>query len=249
MKNLLLTFSLLLSYVLAAQKSNTIRYGNLLEFKIPKKYELRTNTKLNEDKDKILKKLDFKGSKSQYVLQPIGMNDLSETNGLFSRILVKIEYGDYDSNKKTSEYSKEYLDNIGKYFRSALEETPNTQIIRTSPVTKINFKNRNFIDFEYISKTNQDSEILDRTLTFMDKTYLIRFTISYRVNEEEYWSNDIQEFLNSIIIKDSKVIKKALPQKQKNIPKKKLTPLQLRALQESQNPNEATTRSMQVTNK
>lgn len=245
MNNLLLTFALLLSYVLAAQKSNTIRYGNLLEFKIPKKYELRTNTKLNEDKDKILKKLDFKGSKSQYVLQPIGMNDLSETNGLFSRILVKIEYGDYDSNKKTREYSKEYLDNIGKYFRSALEETPNTQIIRTSPVTKINFKNRNFIDFEYISKTNQDSAILDRTLTFMDKTYLIRFTISYRVNEEEYWNNDIQEFLNSIIIKD-KVLKKVLPQKQLKVQKKKLTPMQLKVLEDSKNPgNDASIRSMQ----
>lgn len=245
MKSLLLSTALFFAHILVAQESNTIKYGNLLEFQIPEKYELRTNSKINEDKDKILKELDFKGSKSQYILQPKGMNDISNKIKLYSRILVKIEYGNFDTNQKTREYSKEFLGKLGTYFTSTIEKMPNTQVLKTSSVSKINLKNKNFIDFECISKINQDPAILDRTLTFMDKTYLIRFTISYRVNEEEYWNNDIHEFLNSIIIKNN-VIKKVLPQKQQNIQKKKLTPMQLKVLQDSKNyNNDASIRSMQ----
>ena len=245
MKSLLLSTALFFAHILVAQESNTIKYGNLLEFQIPEKYELRTNSKINEDKDKILKELDFKGSKSQYILQPKGMNDISNKIKFYSRILVKIEYGNFDTNQKTREYSKEFLGKLGTYFTSTIEKMPNTQVLKTSSVSKINLKNKNFIDFECISKINQDPEILDRTLTFMDKTYLIRFTISYRVTEEEYWNNDIHEFLNSIIIKDN-VVKKVLPQKQQNIQKKKLTPMQLKVLQDSKNSNnDASIRSMQ----
>ncbi|WP_426094069.1 hypothetical protein [Flavobacterium sp. DSR2-3-3] len=249
MKNLLLSFALFFSYVIVAQESNTIKYGNLLEFKIPEKYELRTNAELNRNKDLILKELDFKGSKSQYILQPKGMNKTAGKIDYYSKILIKIEYGNFESNNNIAEYTQEKLDNLEKYFKSAIEKLPNTRIIYMSPVKKITLINKNFINFETLGVTNQDPLISDRIMTFMDKTYLIRFTISYRVSEEEYWSNDIQEFLNSIIIKD-KVIKRVLPQKVQKVQKKKLTPMQLKVLQDSQNPNnDASLRSMQSINK
>lgn len=247
MKNLLITFTFFLSYNIGAQKSNIIKYGNLLEFKIPEKYELRNYAQLNRNKDLILKELDFKGSTSQYVLQPKGMNKMAREINSYSRILIKIEYGNFESNNNIGEYSQEKLNDLEKYFKSAIEKLPDTRIIYMSPVKKIILKNKNYIDFETIGTTNKDPLISDRTMTFMDKTYLIRFTISYRVSEDEYWRNDIEEFLNSVIIKN-KVIKKVLPQKQQNVQMKKLTPMPIKVLQDSKNSNnDASIRSMQST--
>jgi hypothetical protein len=202
MKNFWLLFLLLNCTLSNAQENTTIKYGTLLEFKVPKKYELRTNAYINEVKKEILKDLEFNGEASQYVLQPKGLNDANGVSKLYSRILIKIQYGNFVPNKNINQYSKLDLDNMRNSFISEMGKIKSIKIINTKPVTKLFLKGKTFIDLTYTHVQDKDGAISNKILTYMDKTFIIRFTISYKESEEKYWLSSIQEFLDSITIKN-----------------------------------------------
>lgn len=202
MKTLSITLLLLITNMIVAQENNTIKYGKLLEFKVPAKYELRTNAFLNELNGIVIDKLKFEKSASQYILQPKGMNDMNKKIDLYSRIIIDIEYGDYDSNEKVGKYNNEKIkaleNTVEEFLNGMATKMPNLEIKNVSPVSIIWFKNKNFIVYDYKRELNQNPEVLVKILTFQEETFLIRFTISYRVSEEEYWAIDIKDFLNNV---------------------------------------------------
>ena len=201
MKNFIITsFLFVLSFISYGQQLETIKYGNILEFGIPDKYELRTNAYINEVKNEVLKELDFKSSVSQYVLQPKGMNNTNGKSNLYSRILVKVENGNFESNQKLIKHTKSELEELESYIKSEISKVPYIQIIKTTPVSVLILKNKGFIDFSYISKDDKDN-IITRMLTFSDINYRIRISIIYSESEKYYWENSIKDFLNSINIK------------------------------------------------
>lgn len=202
MKNLILICFLFLVNVIFSQKNDVIKYGDILDFKVPEKYELRTNAYINEVKKDVLKELDFKSSLSQYVLQPKDMNDLNGRSNLYSRILVKVEHGNYESNQILIGYTKPDLENIEKHLIAEINKVPYIHIIKTSPVSVLKIKDKGFIDFSYTSKQGNEEAVNTRVVTYMDKNYLIRFSIIYRENEKNYWDSSIQDFLKSINIKN-----------------------------------------------
>jgi hypothetical protein len=201
MKNFIITFLLfILSFISYGQHLETIKYGNILEFGIPDKYELRTNAYINEVKNEVLKELDFKSSVSQYVLQPKGMNETNGKSNLYSRILIKVEKGNFESNQKLIKHTKSELEELESYIKSEISKVPYIQIIKTTPVSILILKSKGFIDFSYISK-DDEGNIVTRMLTFSDINYRIRISIIYRESEKNYWENSIKDFLNSINIK------------------------------------------------
>ena len=202
MKNFCLLLFVLNCILSNAQENPTIKYGTILEFKIPKKYELRTNAYIDDAKKEVLKDLQFKGGVSQYVLQPKGMNNMNSVTNLYSRILIKIEHGNFVPNKSINDYSTSDLDKLRKSFEYEMEKIKSIKIISTKPVTKLLLKGKTFIDFSYTHVQDDDGAIANKILTYMDKTYLIRFTISYKVSEEKYWLSSIQEFLGNLTIKN-----------------------------------------------
>ena len=201
MKNYIIIFFLfILSFTSYSQHLETIKYGNILEFGIPDKYELRTNAYINEVKNEVLKELDFKNSVSQYVLQPKGMNNTSGISNLYSRILIKIENGNYESNQKLIKYTKSELAELESYIKYEINKIPYIQIIKSTPLSITIIKNKGFIDFTYVSIQDEDITVT-RILTYTDLHNLIRISITYRDSEKYYWENSIKDFLNSINIK------------------------------------------------
>jgi hypothetical protein len=205
MKSLSISLLFLITNLIVAQENNTIKYGKLLEFKVPEKYELRTNAFLNEVNGKVLAKLKYEKSASQYILQPRGMNDMDKQTELYSRIIIDIEYGDYDNNEKVGKYNNEKIksfeNKVEEFLNGMVTKMPSLQINNVSPVSIIRFKNKNFIVYDYKRELNHNPEVLVKTLTFQEETFLIRFTISYRVSEKEYWAKSISDFLNNVSIK------------------------------------------------
>lgn len=201
MKNFIITsFLFILSFISYGQHLETIKYGYILEFGIPDKYELRTNAYINEVKNEVLKELDFKSSVSQYVLQPKGMNNTNGKSNLYSRILIKVENGNFESNQKLIKHTKSELEELESYIKSEISKVPYIQIIKTTPISILILKSKGFIDFSYISK-DDEGNIVTRMLTFTDINYRIRISIIYRESEKYYWENSIKDFLNSINIK------------------------------------------------
>jgi hypothetical protein len=201
MKNFIIIFLLfILSFTSYSQNLESIKYGNILEFGIPDKYELRTNAYINEVKNEVLKELDFKSSVSQYVLQPKGMNNTNGKSNLYSRILIKVEKGNFESNQKLLKYTKSELEELESYIKFELSKVSYVQIIKSTPVSIIILKSKGFIDFSYTSKDDEEN-IVTRMLTFLDINHRIRISIIYRESEKYYWENSIKDFLNSINIK------------------------------------------------
>jgi len=201
MKNFIIIFLLfILSFTSYSQNLESIKYGNILEFGIPDKYELRTNAYINEVKNEVLKELDFKSSVSQYVLQPKGMNNTNGKSNLYSRILIKVEKGNFESNQKLLKYTKFELEELESYIKFELSKVSYVQIIKSTPVSIIILKSKGFIDFSYTSKDDEEN-IVTRMLTFLDINHRITISIIYRESEKYYWENSIKDFLNSINIK------------------------------------------------
>jgi hypothetical protein len=201
MKNFIIIFLLfILSFTSYSQNLESIKYGNILEFGIPDKYELRTNAYINEVKNEVLKELDFKSSVSQYVLQPIEMNNTNGKSNLYSRILIKVEKGNFESNQKLLKYTKFELEELESYIKFELSKVSYVQIIKSTPVSIIILKSKGFIDFSYTSKDDEEN-IVTRMLTFLDINHRITISIIYRESEKYYWENSIKDFLNSINIK------------------------------------------------
>lgn len=201
MKNFIkISILFMITFISYGQQHETIKYGEVLEFGIPDKYELRTNAYINEVKNEVLKELDFKSSVSQYVLQPKGMNNTNGKSNLYSRILIKVENGNFESNQKLIKHTKSELEELESYIKSEISKVPYIQIIKTTPVSILILKSKGFIDFSYISN-DDEGNIVTRILTFSDINYRIRISIIYRESEKYYWENSIKYFLNSINIK------------------------------------------------
>lgn len=201
MKNFIkISILFMITFISYGQQHETIKYGEVLEFGIPDKYELRTNAYINEVKNEVLKELDFKSSVSQYVLQPKGMNNTNGKSNLYSRILIKVENGNFESNQKLIKHTKSELEELESYIKSEISKVPYIQIIKTTPVSILILKSKGFIDFSYISN-DDEGNIVTRFLTFSDINYRIRISIIYRESEKYYWENSIKYFLNSINIK------------------------------------------------
>lgn len=206
MKNFIMLCFFFLANVIFSQKNDIIKYGNLLDFKVPEKYELRTNIFYNDVKSGFQKKLDIDSSEAKYILQPIGMNDMEKKTSTYSRILIDVEYGDFDLNPNIINYSRSDLNIIDEDVKNYLDymksEIPAISILEITPiqVKKINYKN--FLVYTYTRKMGDNPNVKVVTYTCFNKSYLIRITISYRINEQNYWQSSIQYFLDNINIKN-----------------------------------------------
>ena len=129
------------------------------------------------------------------------MDDMKNKISTYSRILIDVEYGDFDSNIEVGKYSKLKLQSLDKVIEDYLEflptKIPDLTVLDRTPIKIEKKNNKNFLIYTYTRKLESNPNVKVIVYTCFNKSYLIRITISYRINEYEYWQDSIQYFLDN----------------------------------------------------
>jgi curved DNA-binding protein CbpA len=144
------------------------------------------------------------------IIQQKGLNDLNE-NGYqkYLRVMLNTDIGnigDYDTlSFNIGEYSISDISELNNLFRSLTEagmKGAGLKITNWFPLKIEKVNGMSCIHISYERQLNNNPIVIVSIYKFMNVDRMYNLTLSYRRNEEEYWSNDFNTILKSFRIEN-----------------------------------------------
>jgi hypothetical protein len=142
------------------------------------------------------------------VAQQTGLNKMgNEGFEKYARVILETtigNYGDYvNLNFELPEMSKPELNELNEYFKEQIKrDFINTGIRMTEwcPTKFQKINGMSYMKISYKRKLSNSPEVLVNSYYFYNNDRLHTLTLSYRLNESDFWKSDLTKILNSFRI-------------------------------------------------
>ena len=145
---------------------------------------------------------------NQLVIQQKGLNEFGQSaSKKYARILFDIEIGNQGDLEKqnfnVNGITLSELTELGKTYKPSIEksvEVTGSKLIEWFPVKAEKINSYSCLHISYKRQLNNRPQVMVNMYLFMnnDRQYIL--TMSYRINEEDYWKADLEKTLDSLVI-------------------------------------------------
>jgi hypothetical protein len=143
------------------------------------------------------------------IIQQKGLNDL-ERSGFqrYARVMINTDMGDFDTLYfNISEYTSADIIELNNIFQSSTRSSiagTGLKLVNWFPLKLETINNMSCIHISYTRQLSNNPTVLVNIYKFQNVDKMYTLTLSYRLNEEEYWKDDFEIILNSFRIEDIK---------------------------------------------
>ena len=180
-------------------------------FRIPTTLEIRHLDSplarvMEKQKNKFLISFGTNLPNHELVFQPIGMNSSDKTTfnqaaALYARVLVDKFVSDFPSQEDIRTCPKEVLDELDKAWRIE-SETSMKALFKSNDFSWYSLKRvkvgTKWALLSTYRRGGLNGTVFVQEYKFFFKTYLLRFTLSYREKEKNIWMDDLSKVMSTL---------------------------------------------------
>ncbi|MFC0263381.1 hypothetical protein [Fontibacter flavus] len=182
-----------------------VHIKGLGSFDLPSTMEIQKG-KYREYMDQIYKIKGF--DTERIVAQQVGLNEMESTGfERYARVILETKIGQYGDFVKLDfelpEMSKSELDELNIIFKEQIKNHFVGTGIRLTEWYPLKFQkvnNMSCLQISYIRKLNDSPEVMVNTYYFYNNDRVHELTLSYRINESDFWKSDFDKILKSFKI-------------------------------------------------